>query len=92
MLLRESDNVTQQPLPVWAQNLLHSLEIDTVNVDIDILQSIASTIKDDPNRDRLLIGFIAGYAAGLAEGSDMTTFDHAHAASVKFMYKIATME
>lgn len=75
-----------QSLPGWASILLRSLEIDTVDIDIEGLQAIAAHFTADPNRDQLLVGFIAGYAAGLAEGSDMATFDRAHAASVQFIH------
>ncbi len=81
-----------QPLPEWANALLTSLEIGTVDVDLDVLQEIAQNVNDDPHRDRILVGFIAGYAAGLAEGGGMATFDRAHAASVQFMYKSTSGE
>lgn len=79
-------------LPEWANQLLRSLEIDPVDIDIVTLQEIAQNLNDDPQRDRILVGFIAGYAAGLAEGGGMATFDKAHAASVQFMYKHTSRE
>lgn len=81
-----------QPLPEWANDLLGSLEIGPVDVDIDVLQKIVQNLNDDPNRDRILVGFVAGYAAGLAEGGGMATFDRAHAASVQFMDKATSRE
>lgn len=81
-----------QPLPDWASNLLHSLEIDPVEVDTQTLQGIAANISTASDRDQLLVGFIAGYAAGLAEGSGMATFDRAHAASMQFMYRNTSEE
>lgn len=83
--------MTQQ-LPSWASEILQALEIDPVNVDIDTLKAIAATINDDPLRDHLLVGFVAGYAAGLAEGTGMASFDRAHAASVQFMSKSTSLE
>ncbi|MGO1536089.1 MAG: hypothetical protein ACTHWM_04115 [Yaniella sp.] len=79
-------------LPEWANQRLRSLEIDPVDIDIVTLQEIAQNLNDDPQRDRILVGFIAGYAAGLAEGGGMATFDKAHAASVQFMYKRTSRE
>lgn len=76
-----------QPLPEWATQLLTSLEIDPVHVDINALRRIADGIEYDPKTDELLVGFIAGYAAGMAQGSGMAGFDKAHAASVNFMAK-----
>ncbi|WP_022871531.1 hypothetical protein [Yaniella halotolerans] len=81
-----------QTLPEWANQLLQSLEIDPVAVDIAALQTVAHNINDDPQRDYLLVGFIAGYAAGLAEGGGMAPFDKAHAASVGFMRKNTSRE
>lgn len=81
-----------QPLPAWAHNLLQALEIDAVNIDVAALQNLATKTSDDPNQAHILVGFIAGYAAGLAEGSGMTGFDRAHAASVQFMHKTLAVE
>jgi len=91
LYLTESDTMTQ-PLPAWASHLLHALEIDAVNIDADALQGIAANVTTAPDRDQLLVGFIAGYAAGLAEGSGMATFDKAHAASVRFMQRSTSGE
>lgn len=76
-----------QPLPHWARNLLSALEIEPVQVDIATLRDIADALEHDEQTDKLLVGFIAGYAAGLAQGSGMAGFDKAHAASVRFMTK-----
>lgn len=76
-----------QPLPDWATQLLQSLEIDPVHVDVEALRRIADGIDYDHNTDELLVGFIAGYAAGMAHGSGMAGFAKAHAASVNFMAK-----
>ena len=75
------------PLPDWATNLLKALEIDPVDVDTDALRRIADGIENNPETDDLLVGFIAGYAAGMAQGSGMAGFDKAHSASVSFMVK-----
>ena len=84
--LTESKIVTHH-LPKWASELLSALEIDPVDVNTDGLHQIADTVNEDPGTDQLLVGFIAGYAAGLAQGSGMAKFDTAHAASVRFMTK-----
>lgn len=76
-----------QTLPQWANQLLRSLEIEAITIDVAALQEIAHNINDEPQRDQILVGFIAGYAAGLAEGSGMAAFHKAHAASVRFMHK-----
>lgn len=87
LCLTESTTYVTQHLPAWAIELLASLEIDSVEVDLETLDRIAATIDDGPSQAHLLIGFIAGYAAGLAEGGGMADFDRAHAASVRFMRK-----
>lgn len=74
-----------QHLPTWATELLASLEISPVEVDLETLNKVATTIEDDPSQAQLLTGFIAGYAAGLAEGGGMADFERAHSASVRFM-------
>ena len=79
-------------LPEWANQRLRSLEIDPVDIDLVTLQEIVQNLNDDPQRDSILVGFIAGYAAGLAEGGGMATFDKAHAASAQFMYKRTSRE
>ncbi|GAA4107949.1 hypothetical protein [Enteractinococcus coprophilus] len=76
-----------QPLPDWASNLLSALEIESVQVDIATLRHIADAIDHDEQTDKLVVGFIAGYAAGIAQGTGMAGFDKAHAASVSFMAK-----
>ena len=78
--------MTQQ-LPKWATELLERLELDAIQVNIEALEKIAATIKDDPSKDHVLVGFIAGYAAGMAQGSGMASVERAHAASVQFMGK-----
>ena len=78
--------MTQQ-LPEWATELLERLELDAIQVNIEALEKIAATIKDDPTKDHVLVGFIAGYAAGMAQGSGMAAFERAHTASVQFMGK-----
>ena len=86
LYLTESTHMTQ-PLPDWAANLLKSLELEPVDVDIDVLRRIADGVDHDESTDELFVGFIAGYAAGMAQGSGMVGFDKAHAASVNFMTK-----
>ncbi len=81
-----------QHLPTWAQELLQALEIEPVQVNIEALEELAQTIPDNTPDPKLLVGFIAGYAAGLAEGSDMASFERAHSASVQFMRKYLTRE
>ena len=81
-----------QSLPVWAADLLKALEIDPVDVDTAALRRIADGIDHDQHTDDLLVGFIAGYAAGMAQGSGMADFDKAHAASVRFMTKNVAAE
>lgn len=81
-----------QHLPEWATKLLQALEIDSVQVNTQALEEIADTIKDDPATDHLLVGFIAGYAAGMAQGGGMASFEQAHAASVQFMGKHLSKE
>ena len=81
-----------QHLPEWANELLETLELDSVQVDGEALERIADTIKDDPPVDHVLVGFIAGYAAGMAQGSGMASFERAHAASVQFMRKHLSRE
>lgn len=76
-----------QPLPGWAADLLDALEIDPVEVDVPTLEELSTRTPDDPTKARLLIGFIAGYAAGLAQGGSMASFDRAHAASLRFLRK-----
>ncbi len=81
-----------QALPEWATQLLAELEIDPVHVNVQTLEEIAHHVDDDPDQARLLVGFIAGYAAGLAQGGQMASFARAHGASVQFMHKHLTGE
>lgn len=91
MCLIESEYMTAA-LPSWANQILAQLEIDSVEIDIATLGRIAANLDLTQIQDKLTIGFIAGYAAGLAEGAQMASFDHAHAASLKFMDKITAAE
>ena len=79
-----------QSLPNWATELLQALEIEPVEVNLEALQKISAHLDNDPNQDRILTGFIAGYAAGLAQGSEMASFERAHQASVQFMQQYFT--
>lgn len=81
-----------QPVPEWAADLLAALELEPLEVRIETLHQIAKSIQDDPETDQLLTGFIAGYAAGMAQGSGMASFDRAHTGSVRFMRKYVAGE
>jgi len=81
-----------QSLPHWATELLEALEIQPVEVDLQTLEDISSSLPDESPKNRLMVGFIAGYAAGLAEGGGMASFDRAHAASTRFMRQQLTQE
>lgn len=81
-----------QPVPEWAADLLAALELEQVEVRLETLHQIAKSIQDDSDTDQLLTGFIAGYAAGLAQGSGMASFDRAHTRSVRFIHKYLTGE
>lgn len=86
MCLTESIAMTYS-LPSWATELLESLELPAVELDLDTLQHLIATLGDDAEHAPLLVGFIAGYAAGRAEGEGMASFERSHAASVRFMAK-----
>lgn len=92
LCLTESSSRMTHPLPAWATDILQSLELGAIEIDTVALRRIAETVQEDPPTDALLVGFIAGYAAGMAEGSGMAGFDKAHAASVRFMAKDLTRE
>ncbi len=79
-----------QPMPEWARQLLNTLEIQPVDINLEALQQISAQIQHDPHQDPMLVGFIAGYAAGLAQGGDMASFERAHQASVQFMQQYFT--
>ena len=63
-----------------------------MDVDAAALQDISNQLDEDPREAGVLVGFIAGYAAGLAEGSQMASFERAHRASVQFMRQRLTRE
>lgn len=91
MLTPESTNMTH-PLPDWANELLAALEMNPVDVDTATLLQLAQRLNHDPETDPVHIGFVAGYAAGMAQGSGMADFDKAHAASLRFMSKMLDKE
>ena len=81
-----------QPLPTWATELLAALEIDPVDVDLGALQVLSHHLEEEPREAGVLVGFIAGYAAGLAQGGQMASFERAHRASIQFMRQHLTRE
>ncbi|HIW47053.1 MAG TPA: hypothetical protein H9884_09175 [Candidatus Yaniella excrementigallinarum] len=78
--------------PPWANRILKQLEIEPVDIDIAALQRVAANLHANQSDDQLVVGFLAGYAAGLAEGAEMASFERAHAASLKFMDKITAAD
>jgi len=78
--------------PPWATRILTQLEIEPVDIDIAALKRIAENLDASHSTDQLVVGFLAGYAAGLAQGADMASFERAHAASLKFMDKITATD
>lgn len=75
----------------WANRILTQLEIEPVEIDIAALKRVAANVHADQSEDQLVVGFLAGYAAGLAEGAEMASFERAHAASLSFMDKVTAV-
>lgn len=80
-------------LPAWAQQLLVNLELSPIEVDTAALHQLVNAVNAHPTaKDALVMGFIAGYAAGMAQGEGMASFDRAHTASLRFMHRTLTGE
>ncbi len=62
-----------------------ALELDGVHPDFARLASLArhAAATSGNDEDAAATAFIAGYAAGLAEGSGQACFDRAHRASLR---------
>lgn len=65
--------------PLWVTQLLNDLEIDDVYIDQPQLEKLEAAAGEN------IIGFIAGYAVGLAEGTGQADFPAAQRAALKFI-------
>ncbi|MDI3331359.1 MAG: hypothetical protein QJR09_11615 [Micrococcus sp.] len=88
----------QSPVPQdpagWPHRLMAALEIDGTRPDVARLArtarlAAAASGQDD---DAAATAFIAGYAAGLAEGTGQAPFDRAHAASLRAIERLLAAE
>ncbi|MGD6980847.1 MULTISPECIES: hypothetical protein [Citricoccus] len=78
----------------WPERLMAALELSGVSPDTARLSraariAAAASGQDD---DAAATAFIAGYAAGLAEGSGQAGFDRAHAASLRAIERLLAAE
>lgn len=74
------------PPPGWAQELMGQMELGHARPDWEALSDLAAAVTqahpEDPDAGIAAV-FIAGYAAGLAEGTEQADFDRAHRMSVR---------
>lgn len=75
--------------PEWFAELAHALELGDVPVTVQLMQQVVGRVPDDDEATTELsaglVGFLAGYATGLAEGTGQADFDRAHRAALKFI-------
>ncbi|NUL44240.1 molybdopterin-guanine dinucleotide biosynthesis protein [Cellulosimicrobium funkei] len=76
---------TVPPAARWPAEVMTALELDGVHPDFARLERLARTAAEASGNDGDVVAtaFIAGYAAGLAEGSGQADFDRAHHASLR---------
>ncbi|WGH80534.1 hypothetical protein QDX25_06785 [Auritidibacter ignavus] len=81
--------VARQFSPQWAHALLQALEIDPrIEINSAQLHQISCEQHLQTAPEHLTLGFIAGYAAGLAEGSRQAEFPQAHRASLRYIARV----
>lgn len=77
----------------WAPRLLSQMELGAVRPDWEGLASLAALAQahhpQDPDAGSSA-AFIAGYAAGLAEGTGQADFARAHRASLRALERLIT--
>lgn len=73
------------PSTGWPAELMTVLELDGAHPDFSRLARLArnAAAASGNDDDAAATAFIAGYAAGLAEGSGQAGFDRAHRASLR---------
>ncbi|MFC4430919.1 DUF6457 domain-containing protein [Citricoccus alkalitolerans] len=88
--MSETQPAAPQPATVpsatgWPAELMTALELDGVHPEFAWLERLARNAADasGDDGDAAATAFIAGYAAGLAEGSNQASFDRAHRASLR---------
>lgn len=59
------------------QQLLQALELDQINLDTEAIQKL------EP-----VTAFIAGYAVGMAEGTEQADFDRAQTAALNYIRRL----
>lgn len=74
----------------WPDRLMAALEIEGVTPDTARVARIArvAAAVSGHDDDGAVTAFIAGYAAGLAEGTGQAGFDRAHAASLRAIERL----
>jgi len=92
------DPTPQNPRPQnrdgWPGRLMAALEIDGAAPDISRLARTAriAAAASGHDDDAAVTAFVAGYAAGLAEGTGQAGFDRAHAGSLRAIERLLAAE
>jgi hypothetical protein len=78
----------------WPDRLMAALEIEGAAPDVSRLARAAriAAAASGHDDDAAATAFIAGYAAGLAEGTGQAGFDRAHAASLRAIERLLAGE
>jgi hypothetical protein len=78
----------------WPDRLMAALEIEGAAPDVSRLARTAriAAAASGHDDDAAATAFIAGYAAGLAEGTGQAGFDRAHAASLRAIERLLAAE
>jgi hypothetical protein len=78
----------------WPDRLMTALEIEGADPDVSRLARAAriAAAASGHDDDAAATAFIAGYAAGLAEGTGQAGFDRAHAASLRAIERLLAAE
>lgn len=75
-------------LPSWFTDVAAAMELGEPQLDDKRVRNFFAAVQSRAqgnDLDLLLGGFLAGYATGMAEGSQQADFDRAHRAALAFL-------
>lgn len=82
---------TRESLDLWVQELVHHLEVDGLDVDVDAVVGVSDQADEtvvDPAGP--LTTFLIGYVVGRAEATGQADFDTCHRAATRVAERLLT--